>query len=265
MIGYTYKTTNLTNGKIYVGKHESEVFEPHKYIGSGKVLKLAIKKQREICKEKNEAWHKYFKCELLESCDSVEQLYEREAFWIEALNARNPDIGYNLSKGGRVPSAKGYKHTDETKRKLSEANTGRKHTQETKDRIKKTKAENPYIYTDEVRAKMSRARKGKSVGHPVTQETRDKISKANKARTGRPCPDKGQTRSPEFCAKVKESLKTAPLKRRKVVCVEEGVVFNSITEAANQYNCNAGQICLCCSGKRENVKTAGGYHWEYAD
>ena len=44
MIGYIYKTTHLTNNKIYVGKHEAKVFEPNKYIGSGKILKLAIKK-----------------------------------------------------------------------------------------------------------------------------------------------------------------------------------------------------------------------------
>ena len=262
MIGYVYKTTHLTNNKIYVGKHEAEVFEPNKYIGSGKILKLAIKKQREICREKGEDWHKYFKCELIEACASIDELYGREEFWIAELDARNPEVGYNLSKGGAVPTFKGYKHTAEAKRKIGEASLGRKHTPEAIEKIKNTKAKNPYIYTDAVRAKMSQTMTGKNLGHPVSQETRDKISKANKGKHGRPCPDKGQKRSPEFCAKVKEALKTAPLKRCKVICVEENLIFNSITEAAQWCNGNTATIYNSCIGKTKNPK---GYHWQYVN
>ena len=38
-----YKTTNLINGKIYIGKHKTTNLEDM-YIGSGKILKHAIKK-----------------------------------------------------------------------------------------------------------------------------------------------------------------------------------------------------------------------------
>jgi dissimilatory sulfite reductase (desulfoviridin) alpha/beta subunit len=38
-----YKTTNLVNGKIYIGKHQTK--DPHdNYLGSGKQLGYAIKK-----------------------------------------------------------------------------------------------------------------------------------------------------------------------------------------------------------------------------
>jgi hypothetical protein len=40
--GYIYKTTNLRNGNIYVGQHIGE-FDPS-YLGSGNILRLAIKK-----------------------------------------------------------------------------------------------------------------------------------------------------------------------------------------------------------------------------
>ena len=36
-----YKTTNLVNGKIYIGKDK---YNNPKYLGSGKILKLAINK-----------------------------------------------------------------------------------------------------------------------------------------------------------------------------------------------------------------------------
>lgn len=37
-----YKTTNLINDKIYVGKHNTSVNDG--YLGSGKILKQSIKK-----------------------------------------------------------------------------------------------------------------------------------------------------------------------------------------------------------------------------
>ena len=43
-MGVIYKTTNLINGKIYIGKRvfDSDKFLRTKYFGSGTLLKLAI-------------------------------------------------------------------------------------------------------------------------------------------------------------------------------------------------------------------------------
>ena len=41
--GYVYLTTNLVNGKMYVGKKANKYFRPM-YLGSGTVLAKAIKK-----------------------------------------------------------------------------------------------------------------------------------------------------------------------------------------------------------------------------
>ena len=41
---YIYQTTNLINGKIYVGVHGSENIEKDKYIGSGRTFLKAVKK-----------------------------------------------------------------------------------------------------------------------------------------------------------------------------------------------------------------------------
>ena len=61
MYGYIYITTNLLNGKKYIGKHKSSEFEFDKYYGSGKYIKAAIKKYG----------LENFKCELLESINGV--------------------------------------------------------------------------------------------------------------------------------------------------------------------------------------------------
>jgi hypothetical protein len=40
---YIYQTTNLKNGKIYIGYHASENMEKDSYLGSGYILNRAIK------------------------------------------------------------------------------------------------------------------------------------------------------------------------------------------------------------------------------
>ena len=41
---YIYKTTNTVNNKIYIGKHSTDNLGGDKYLGSGTILKRAIKK-----------------------------------------------------------------------------------------------------------------------------------------------------------------------------------------------------------------------------
>lgn len=82
-----YKTTNLTNGKIYIGKDEKNCDH---YLGSGKILNAAIKKYGRIS----------FLKEIIEICNDRETLCEREKYWIKTLDSQNPDVGYNIAEGG---------------------------------------------------------------------------------------------------------------------------------------------------------------------
>lgn len=84
---YVYKTTNLINNKIYIGVHKSK---RKKYLGSGKILKQAIKKYGK----------ENFKCEIIEYCESEDEMFSREKYWIKEYNSQNTDIGYNLHDGG---------------------------------------------------------------------------------------------------------------------------------------------------------------------
>lgn len=47
---------------------------------------------------------------------------------------------------------------------------------------------------------------------------------------------------------------------KKVLCIETGITYPSITEAEKQTGCC--NIIACCKGKRENTK---GLHWKYID
>ena len=82
-----YKTTNLLNGKIYIGQ---DTKNRPSYLGSGKLLNMDIKKEGKT----------NFKKEVLEHCSTVAQLNKREKYWIKKLNTTDKNIGYNILKGG---------------------------------------------------------------------------------------------------------------------------------------------------------------------
>lgn len=111
--GYIYKTTNLVTQKIYVGQKKSQKFLANKYLGSGIKLKSSIQKYGED----------NFNVELLEWCYDENQLNSQEVYWIEKLDAMNPDIGYNLMSGGY--RCRGIVLSEETKKILSEKAKGR--------------------------------------------------------------------------------------------------------------------------------------------
>lgn len=50
------------------------------------------------------------------------------------------------------------------------------------------------------------------------------------------------------------------VKARAVRCIETGVVYSTLTEAAKVVDVGSGKITMVCKGKR---KSAGGFRWEY--
>lgn len=161
MYGYIYLTTNNINGKIYVGQHKSKKFDTG-YYGSGKRFVNAL----------NKYGKENFSVDVLEWCDTSEDLDKQEMYWIDKLNSTNRDIGYNITKGGE--GWKGGKHTQETKAKISKSKTGK-----SPNRIYSTPSE-------EVRQKISAGLKEYYKTHDGTRknvspsaETRQKLREAN--------------------------------------------------------------------------------------
>lgn len=107
MYGYIYKTTNLLNNKIYIGQHKSSQFD-ESYYGSGKLLKLSMKKNG----------IENFSVEVLEWCHSEDELNEREVYYIDCFNSTNKSIGYNITQGGY--GCRGYVFTDDVRQAIGE-------------------------------------------------------------------------------------------------------------------------------------------------
>ena len=106
MYGYIYETTNLINGKRYIGQHRAKKFD-EKYKGSGQLISKAIKKYG----------FENFKCEIIEKCNSEQELNDKEAYWINIYDAVNNDNFYNLQTGGY--KIKNIKLSNESKQKIS--------------------------------------------------------------------------------------------------------------------------------------------------
>ena len=85
---FIYRTTNLINGKFYIGKHVTKRIDDG-YLGSGVALKAAIKKYG----------RENFKREILLECCSPEELNEQEKSIVTKDFVASPST-YNLTVGG---------------------------------------------------------------------------------------------------------------------------------------------------------------------
>jgi len=109
MFHFVYKTTNLVNGKYYIGRHSTADLNDG-YIGSGKKLKNAIKHHG----------RNNFQREILFFCETKEELFSKEKEIVDSMVVQDSN-SYNLMEGGS-----GLFHlTKEHKEKISSSGKGR--------------------------------------------------------------------------------------------------------------------------------------------
>ncbi len=141
------------------------------------------------------AWCKYgadaFEFVVLETVPAPEHLLDRENFWIAKYMAADNRHGFNCCPS--AGSQFGMRHSQETRKKMSDAHSGRQKTTEHQSAInaslkgrtlsdqckkKLAAARRGTSHSDATRSKMSESRKGKT----ASPESRAKISAAMKAR-----------------------------------------------------------------------------------
>lgn len=94
---------------------------------------------------------------------------------------------------------------------------------------------------------------GNSSGR-VSEETRAKISKSKIGNQAM----KGIKLSDEW----KRHLSEAQPHKKRIECIETGVIYDSFADAARKTGLNRTKIVSCCTGKRNMT---GGLHFRYAD
>jgi group I intron endonuclease len=158
-----YKITNLINGKQYIGRDSKN--NPN-YYGSGPAIKNAIKKYGK----------ENFKKEIIEHCENINHLMERERYWLEYYDVGKNSKFYNLhnlSFGGSLAGENhpmfGKHHSSESIQKMRNVKIGKTASAYTKAKLSKlrTGEKNNMFgkkHSIETRKKMSNTATGKYVG-----------------------------------------------------------------------------------------------------
>ena len=222
-----YQIMQKSTGLKYVGRTKDFSKRIEKHLSS---LNVKTKKHYPLYVAIKENGINDFEWNILEECNTIEESYILEQKWINALNTITP-FGFNLSSGGY--GNKGFKHSEESKRKISQNNywLGR-------EGVNKGKK-----FTEEHRKNISIAHKGKPNHIIYTDELRNLLSEQKKG-----------IKNPMF------GKQTANI--RKVVNVETQEIFNSIKEAALAYKCYQANIIAVCTNRR---KSCAGHKWIYYD
>lgn len=267
-----YIHTNLINNKKYIGItcREPQVRWGNNGCGYRKVQKAfynAIQKY---------GWNN-FDHEVIAEKLSLEEANEMEKELILKYHTCVYDKecnGYNMTFGGDEGS-RGKIITEETKQKMSIAHLG----------------ENNHFYgkrhSDETRKLLSEQRKGKRLkeenpfyGKKHSQETKALLSKLASKRIGEKNPNYGNHKlagenhpfygkkhSDETKSKISQSRigkysgKDSP-SAKPVICIELNKRYDTAKEAAKELDLDNSNIGKCCKGKIKSVK---GYTFVYAD
>ena len=109
--GFIYLTIDLKNGKGYIGQHKiyNQKTLDQDYIGSGVIISN-IKKKYGL---------KRFNRQILCFCESLEELNEKEIYYINYFNAIESENFYNIASGGHNGNAFAGKTLEEM-REISE-------------------------------------------------------------------------------------------------------------------------------------------------
>lgn len=234
-----YITTNIINGKKYIGVDTKNNPE---YLGSGLLLNKAIKKYG----------RENFKKEILEECNSEEEVFNRERYWIDYYKACESKEYYNIAEGGHGGNTlKGLNQEQKQKRayKLHIANKGVKLSEEHKKKI-------------------GLGRKGII----FSEEQKQKISKSKK---GHKCyinwaPRKGKKYSltTEQYLKHVETIRKAKNKPILQYNTQGNFIkeYESGKEASRQLKLNQANIYKCCSNnKLDKNSTCGGFIFKFKE
>ena len=236
---YVYCITNTLNGMKYVGMTSRTIEESKEYYGSGVYITRAVKKLGK----------QHFKKEIIEVCDNIEDLKEREKYWIKTLNTKKP-YGYNLTDGGdgvvnlceeskkrQIEKLKMYvgeknwhygkKRSEETCNNISRGLTGKKLSPEHAEKSRRANLGNPMpAHVKQILIEVN-------TGRVYKQETIDLIRQNQPTCT----PILQFTKEGEFIAE-----------------------YFSMNEAERCFGVAKSSICRCCKGE---LKSAGKFVWKY--
>lgn len=166
-------------------------------------------------------------------------------------DAQLGELNHMWGKAGYNKGKPGKKLTIEQKKQRSIAQTGKKLTLEWKANISAGKQN----ISEETRQKLSKALKGRpspNKGISMSEEQKIKIGKANKGR--------------EFSAEIKLKMRETSTSKKTVIQYDLNLniisAYSSTMEAQRTTGIASSNISACCKGR---LKTSGGFLWRYKE
>lgn len=228
---------NLIDNKVYIGQSLDihERWKQHEKL---------LYKGTHHSKYLQNAWNKHgkenFEFSILMECEE-NKLNEMEQYFIMAFDSYAP-YGYNCTYGGNSG-----RPTEETKQHLSDINKGEKHP--------KKKA----IYCIELKRVFPYAR---AITEEFGWNHGDVIKCCNGSKLSFHKMHWMYYEDYLEYGEVIREKKTQPKRshKKKVICIETNVVYESIAEAMRSTGCDSRAIHQCCNNPNRTVK---GYHFSY--
>lgn len=244
-----YVIRNSVNDKIYVG---SAINLRHRFICHRNRLRRNCHKSPQLQSFANRYGIEVFRFEILEFCSAEERLAKEQSY-LDALRPFNKN-GFNTMKLAGSP--KGFRHSEESKIKISLAHKGRKHTPEARKNMRAGQQNRTaWGFSEEGKIKVINTHKGKV----LSKETRELISKSNtgkvrseqarlnmsRAHLGKPLTE-SQKRNQSL-----EMLERNPF-GKIVLNLETGIYFDSGIQAAKAHGLHAVGLNRKLRGERKN-------------
>ena len=151
-----------------------------------------------------------------------EEAYNMEESMISQYQTTNEKYGFNIRSGGLTPEI-----SEESIAKIVAKRKGKKMTGQALENIRRA----------------AKQRDNSIFSHPLSEETKRKISESHK----------GMTYGEETKQKLRDAFS------QPVLCVELNETYPSMTEAAKAFGLSKCTISAVIKGRN---KTAAGYHWK---
>ena len=168
MKGYIYLTTCLVNDKKYIGQSINQR-NKNTYLGSGLAFKCALRKYGK---------DNFKKTILVDNVSCLNELNKLEREFIRKHDCLSPN-GYNLDLGG---TNKG-RMSETTKAKMIKSKTGKKHTE--KQRIANIESHKGLKLSDETKKRIGDANRGKPSWNKGKKMPKGHSEKLRKIMTGK--------------------------------------------------------------------------------
>lgn len=186
-----------------------------------------------------------FAADILETVDTVEEANEREQYYINLYNSTDDRYGYNIALGGDNKEM-----SPETKALIS---------QKAKDRYADKSANPMYGKKHSASAKSKQSAKKRGHNNPMYGRTWTERQRKNSGTY-----NKHLNLSDEQRKLLSENAKKlgATVGLRPVLCLEDGVIYKSVTDAAANYGVSKSTLCGHLRGAQHSCC---GKHFKYVD